>query len=535
MENVAIIVMLLFGIAFLGVLSHKYKFPFPIVLVLCGIVISLIPDLPVITLAPDVVFVVFLPPLLYFAAWRTSWHDFRAAIKPITYAAVGLVLFTTIIVAVVAHWLIPNMSWALAFLLGAIVAPPDAIAATAVTKNLGLSRGLLTLIEGESLVNDASALIAYRYAWAAVIAGNFIWWQAGLNFLLVAGVGIVIGLAIGFVMKFIHQKFITDPVIEVSLTFLTPYASYLLAEHFHVSGVLAVVATGLFLSFNSGQVLTHQSRLMADSMWDIVMFILNGLIFVLIGLQLRSVMDGIKDYPARELILYGLGISLIVIIVRFVWIIPPMIKNSLMGRKGNGLNTTKKENTQNLIIFGWAGMRGVVSMAAAMALPMIVSEQEAFHQRSLIIYLTFCVILTTLVLLGLTLPGLIRLLKVEPYSIVMEEYDVRTKVVSEAINYIEENLSLMPDELLHNIKSKYEVKYNRLQKTELPANYFGKGKTLATAVFNQYSQLQIELLNIERNKVQQMHRTGEASDEILRKIERELDLEEMRLRMEMYS
>jgi CPA1 family monovalent cation:H+ antiporter len=202
---------------------------------------------------------------------------------------------------------------------------------------------------------------------------------------------------------------------------------------------------------------------------------------------------------------------------------------------GRGILQRKSYDPRNLVVFGWAGMRGVVSMAAAMALPLTLADGTAFPHRSLIIYLTFCVILATLVLLGLTLPWIIRMLKLEPYSIVAEEYEIRTKVVTEAINYIEENLSLVPDELLHNIKSKYEVKYNRLQKTELPANYFGQGKTLSSDVFNQFSRLQIDVLNIERQHVQQMHRSGTASEEILRKIERELDIEETRLQMEMYG
>lgn len=532
MENITIIVILLFGITFLGVLSHKYKFPFPIVLVLCGVVISLVPGLPVITLAPDVVFLLFLPPLLYYAAWKTSWHDFRAAIRPISYAAVGLVLLTTLVVAVAAHWLIPGLGWPLAFLLGAIVSPPDAVAATAVTRGLGLNPGILSVLEGESLLNDASALIAYRYALTAIAAGNFIWWQAGLNFLFVAGLGIFIGLSIGYLMMLIHRRFICDPIIEVTLTFLTSYASYLLAEHFHVSGVLAVVTTGLYLSFYSGQIFSHQSRIMADAIWDVVMFILNGLIFILIGLQLRNVMAGIGDYPGSVLIGYGLAVSLVVIVTRFIWILPPLLWPSMLGR---GILQRKSYDPRNLVVFGWAGMRGVVSMAAAMALPLTLADGTAFPHRSLIIYLTFCVILATLVLLGLTLPWIIRMLKLEPYSIVAEEYEIRTKVVTEAINYIEENLSLVPDELLHNIKSKYEVKYNRLQKTELPANYFGQGKTLSSDVFNQFSRLQIDVLNIERQHVQQMHRSGTASEEILRKIERELDIEETRLQMEMYG
>lgn len=532
MENVAIIVALLFGITFLGILSNKYKFPFPIVLVLSGVGISLMPGLPIITLDPAIVFIIFLPPLLYAAAWNTSWHDFKASLRPITLAAIGLVLFTTALVAIAAYTLIPDISWPLAFLIGAIVSPPDALAATSVTKGLGLNPRLTAILEGESLLNDASGLIAYKYALAAIMAGNFILWQAGINFLLVSIAGIAIGLAIAYLMYIIHKKFICDPIIEVTLTFLTPFASYLFAEYFHCSGVLAVVSTGLYLSFRSGEMFTHQSRIMAYSVWEVVTFILNSLIFILIGLQLRSVMQGIDGYPISALALYGILISLVVIVVRFIWVVPAAMLPRFLSRR---IRTREQFDPRNMVVFGWAGMRGVVSMAAALALPLTLAGGAPFPHRNLVIFLTFCVILSTLVLLGLTLPWIIKKLKIPPHSMAAEEYEVRTHVVGTTIAHIEENLALLKGELLHNIKSKYEVKYNRLQKTDLPANYFGNGQTLAGNTFNEFSQLQIDLIGIERNTLGQLHRSGRASEEILRKIEKELDLEETRLQMEMYS
>ncbi|MGZ8511131.1 MAG: Na+/H+ antiporter [Chitinophagaceae bacterium] len=530
MENVSLIILLLFGITFLALFSNRYKFPFPIVLILSGVVISLIPGLPVIALDPEIVFVIFLPPILYAAAWNTSWQNFKISISPIARAAVGLVLFTTLMVAVAAHFLIPGLSWPMAFLIGAIVSPPDAVAATSVTKGLGLHPKLITVLEGESLVNDASGLIAYKYALAAIMAGNFVLWKAGLNFLLVVAAGIAIGLAIGYLLYFIHKKFVCDPVIEVTLTFLTPFASYLLAEQFHFSGVIAVVTTGLYLSFHSGQIFSHESRIMAYSVWEVVIFILNSLIFILLGLQLRGVMQGISDYPAGTLVLYGVVISLVVILVRFIWILPRVAVTSLRGRMlKDGVDP------RNIVIFSWAGMRGVVSMAAALALPLTLSDNTAFPFRHLIIYLTFCVILSTLVLLGLTLPWIIKKLKLPKYSIAAEEYEVRNYVATEMINHIEENLSLAHDTLLNNIKSKYEVKYNRLQKTDLPANYFGNGQTLGVNVFNEYTQLQIDMIAVERQTVERLHRQGKTNEEVLRKIEKELDLEETRLKMEMHQ
>ncbi len=532
MENVSLIVFLLFGITFLGLLSNRYNFPFPIVLILSGVAISLIPGLPVIALDPAIVFVIFLPPLLYGAAWNTSWHSFKSSIKPIARAAVGLVLFTTALVAVAAHALIPGLSWPMAFLIGAIVSPPDAVAATSLTKGLGLHPKLITILEGESLVNDASGLIAYKYALTAIMAGNFVLWQAGLNFLLVVAAGIAIGLAVGYILYLIHDKFVCDPIIEVTLTFLTPFASYLLAEHFHFSGVIAVVTTGLYLSFRSGKIFSHESRIMAYSVWAVVIFILNSLIFILLGLQLRSVIQGISDYPASTLALYGVVISAVVILVRFLWILPaamfPVFISKLVMEK-------ERFDSRNMIVFGWAGMRGVVSMAAALALPLTLNDGTPFPQRHLIIYLTFCVIVSTLVLLGFTLPWIIKKLNIPKHSIAAEEYEVRNFVATQMITHIEENLSLMEDTLLNNIKSKYEVKYNRLQKTELPANYFGDGRTLGASVFNEYTQLQIDMIAIERQTVENLHREGRSSEEILRKIEKELDLEETRLKLEIYQ
>ncbi|RYE26345.1 MAG: Na+/H+ antiporter [Sphingobacteriales bacterium] len=530
MENVSVIVFLLFAVTFLAVLSNKYKFPFSIILVLCGVAISLIPSLPTIQLNPNIVFLVFLPPMLYEAAWNTSWHDFKSSVRPIAFAAVGLVLFTTTMVAVAAHLLIPDITWPVAFLLGAIVSPPDAVAAISITKGLGLPPKVIAILEGESLLNDASGLIAYKYALIAITAGNFMFWEAGLNFVIIAVLGAALGLGVGYIMYFVHKKFICNPVIEVTLTFLTPFAAYLLAERFHVSGVLAVVTTGLYLSFRSNIIFNHQSRIMAYSVWEVVTFILNGLIFIFIGLQLSSVVKGIGDYKISELALYGFVISLVVIIVRFVWILPAALLPNWLSKR---LKEKEAFDPRNLLVFGWSGMRGVVSMAAALAIPLTMADGSAFPHRDLVIFLTFCVIFSTLVILGLTLPWVVRRLKIEPHSLVAEEYTVRTEVVQKVITHIEENLSLIPDELLNNIKSKYEVKYNRLQKTDLPSNYFGGGKVLSGNIFNEFSKMQIDLISVERDTLQTMHRFGQASEEIIRKIERELDLEEVRLQMEM--
>jgi CPA1 family monovalent cation:H+ antiporter len=530
MENVAIIVLLLFGVAFMGMISNRYRFPVAVVWVLSGLLISFIPQLPLIELSPEVVFLMFLPPLLYSSAWNTSWHDFKANLRPIGLAAIGLVLVTTFLVALAAYYCIPGIGWPEALLIGAIVSPPDAVAATSITKGLGLNPRLITILEGESLVNDASGLVAYKYALIAVSAGNFILWKAGLNFVVIAVAGIAIGLAIGYIMYVVHRRFVNDPVLDTTLTFLTPFASYLLAESFHFSGVLAVVSTGLYLSYQSAHIFTHQSRIMAYAVWRVVIYILNGLVFVLIGLQLRHVVQGISsEYSVKELLLYGAIISLAVILVRFIWILPAIILPRVFGKLLCGKMVL---DGRNWTIFGWAGMRGVVSMAAALAMPIALTDGRVFEHRNLIIYLTFCVILSTLVVLGLSLPWLIRKLKIDPYSMAEEEYRIRTEVVNASIQHIEENLALLNDELLNNIKSKYEVKYVRLQKTDLPSGYFGGEVKSPDTVFKEFTKLQLDMLEVERQSLNQLHRSGSANEEVLRKIEFELDLEETRLKMD---
>jgi monovalent cation/hydrogen antiporter len=337
------------------------------------------------------------------------------------------------------------------FLIGAIVSPPDAVAATSVTKGLGLHPRTITILEGESLVNDASGLVAYKYALTAITAGNFVAWEAGLNFLMIAAAGILIGLLIGYGMYLFHKKFVCDPVIEVTLTLLTPFASYLLAEQFHFSGVLAVVTTGLYLSFRSAEILSHQSRIMAYSVWEVLVYILNGLVFVLIGLQLRNVMNGISDYPLWSLAVYAFVISIVVILVRFIWVVPGSVMSRMLSKR---IRETEVFDIRQMLIVGWAGMRGVVSMAAALAIPIVLPDGNAFPHRNLVIYITFCVILSTLVLLGFTLPWVVRKLKIKPHSFAAEEYEIRTAVVANTITHIEENLSLIHDDLLRNIKSK---------------------------------------------------------------------------------
>jgi Na+/H+ antiporter len=524
MSDVAIVVILLTIVTALAELTDRIKIPYPILLVLAGIAIGFVPGLPAVTLEPDLVFLIFLPPILYAAAWQTSWPDFQSAIRPISLLAVGCVLFTTTMVALVAHEFIPGFGWAEAFALGAIISPPDAVAATAATKGLGLPKRIITILEGESLVNDATGLIAYRYAVVAAGTGTFVWWLASANFMYTAGLGIVIGLAMGQVFYYIHKLTPDNSTNDTTLTFIAPYASYLTAEQFHASGVLSVVVMGVFLSPKSSEVFSHQARLQAYFVWDTVIFILNGLIFILIGLQLPVVISNIGAGSMWMMIGHGALISAVVIILRIIWVfpaalIPRALFKSIRKREPN---YTPRYTT----IIAWSGMRGVVSLAAALALPLVINDKP-FPNRDEIIFITFCVIFSTLVLQGLTLPTLIKWLGVKADGAPeREEHDARLKLASSVIEHIESNYSLaLSDSVLNQVKSKYEIRIQRM---------VGEPGTrrMSEEELTEFHRIQKELVISERKFLLDLRRNRQISDEVLRKLEYELDLEEERLVLE---
>jgi monovalent cation/hydrogen antiporter len=527
MQNIEIIIILLTITSFLAVIADKTRFPFPILLILVGVLFSQVPWIPPITLAPELVFFIFLPPLLHFSAWDVPWADFKANLRPIGLAGVGLVFFTTALVAWAAHQWVPGLGWPEAFVLGAIVSPPDAVAAAAATQGLGLHKRIRVILEGESLVNDASGLIAYKYAVAAVVTGAFSLWQATGQFLVVAGGGVAIGLCLGYLLAWVHRNWTEEPKVEVVLSLLTPYFAYLIAENLHVSGVLAVVTNGLFLAMRAPQIYSSQSRLQGRAVWETVNFILNSLVFLLIGLQLKHIVTDLDTtYPLGQLWVYGLVVSLATIFVRFLWVYPAAYLPRLLSRR---IREREYFRHANVVIFSWAGMRGVVSMAAAFALPLTIVGGQAFPNRALITFLTFCVVLITLVLQGLTLPWLIKLLGVKPYSSAEEELTARLALINSSIIYIEENLSYgrMSEQVLGQIKNKYEIKINRLR--ALHSQAVPDGPESPIEVFNQFVQVQVELLAVERGFLQTMRKNREADEGVLRQLEHELDLEEARL------
>jgi CPA1 family monovalent cation:H+ antiporter len=411
-----LIVVLLAVVVGLGVLAQWCRVPYPILLVLGGLVLSLQPWAPRYELPPEVVFLAFLPPLLYAAAFNTEWPAFRRQLRAISLLAVGLVLFTTAAVAVACrYWF--DFPWAVGFLLGAIVSPPDAVAATAVTRRIRVPRIVVTILEGESLVNDASALVAYRVAVAAVASGAFVWWEAGYQFVLVGVGGVALGVVGATLVirlhRWLNRTRLADAKLTIAITLLTPYAVYLPAEHLHVSGVLAVVTAGLWVGWRCERVFDHEQYLEARAVWEMMEFLLNGVIFILIGFQLPLVLEGLGGTVSLSRLILGAAvISGVVIVTRIAWVfpgayLPRWIDRAFLGRRD------PYPPWQSVAVVGWTGMRGVVSLAAAMAVPTEMASGKEFPHRDLILFLTFGVIFATLVGQGLTLPLLIRALGVD--------------------------------------------------------------------------------------------------------------------------
>ena len=522
MHTVEIVILLLAVVTALAEITDKIKIPYPILLVLAGIAIGLIPGLPHVELQPEIVFLLFLPPVLYSAAWATSWPDFKAAKRPISLLAIGCVIFSTCAVAWIAHAFIPGFGWAEAFVLGAIISPPDAVAATAATKGLPVPRRVITVLEGESLVNDATGLIAYKYAVAAVVSGSFILWEAGLQFFWVAGAGIGVGLIVGQLFLWIHKITPNNATTDTTLTFLTPFVAYLVAEEIHVSGVLAVVSAGLFLAWYSSEIFSQQTRLQAQGTWNTILFVLNGIIFILIGLQLPRILETTGGASFSELLLYGGIVSAAVIVGRIIWVFPGAYIPRWLSKR---IRETEPETNIKLVtIVAWSGMRGIVSLAAALALPLTINGTDPFPNRSLIIFITFCVIFSTLVVQGLTLPSLIRWLGISKGDKEhQEEHDTRLLIASSVIEHIEENYSLLPDDILNQIKTKYEIRIQRLRKES------GVSRKLNDEQIHEFHRIQQELLDKERKFLITMRNESKISLEVLRRLEYELDLEETRL------
>src|SRR5882724_4277346 len=376
----------------LGWVARHFKFPYPIALVIGGAALGFVPRLPQLHFDPQFLLVLVLPPILYQAALLTSWHEFKANIRPIGLLAIGLVIATTLAVGATLKLLIPDIPWSAAFVLGAIVSPPDAAAATSILSRLNIPRNVVTVLEGESLVNDATGLVIYKFAVAAVLTGVFSLWQASLEFVAVAGGGILIGFLMGQFFVVVH-KYLGDAFIEVLTTLAVPYVAYIAAESLHVSGVLAVVAAGIVRGRYAPEIVSAEMRIIARSVWNLLIFMINSLVFILIGWQLSAIVGRLTDYTVAQLFYYGTFVSAVAIVVRFAWIYPatylPLLFKTARGER------VPAPQEGEVFIMSWCGMRGIVSLAAALALPRELEDGSPFPERDLIIFLTFVVIAVT--------------------------------------------------------------------------------------------------------------------------------------------
>jgi len=512
----------------LVVIANKLKLAYPIVLVLGGLVLSFTNAFSHVTIDPEWVFFIFLPPLLYEAAWQVSWKEFWKWRRVITSFAFPIVILTSTVVAFISSAFIPGFTLALGFLLGGIISPPDAVSATTIMRQVNVPKSLLSIIQGESLLNDASSLIVFRFALAAVITGQFHFGEATGSFFLVIIMGSLIGLAVAGIFYFIHRIFGKTSDIEIALTLLTPYCMYYAAEHFHFSGVLAVVSGGLLLSGKRQSMLNYKSRIEGINVWTNLVFVLNGLIFLLIGLQMPSIINQLGEISLARAIWYGLVISVVLIITRLLCTFGAVLFTKFM----SNFITVADANPgwKSPLISGWAGMRGVVSLAAALSIPLVVSGGQPFPYRNLILFITFIVILVTLVFQGLTLPWVIRKVKLEDkYATIPErqqELIIQKKIALASFNYIQENYGdgELENEHLHNLRSRLQIELNFFrQDIEGLVNDTDNS-------FWKFLQIYLELLEEQRKLLYAMNTRAEFDEELIRKYLALIDLEELKVR-----
>ncbi len=521
-ENDLVLLALLVSIAVLLVAASFIRVPYPILLVLGGLALGFVPGLPEFELPPELVLVAFLPPLLYSAAFFTPLRELRANVGPISVLATGVVLATTVGVAVVAHD-VADLPWAAAFALGAIVAPTDPLAATTIARRFGVSRRVVGIVEGESLINDGTALVLYRFAVAAVVTGAFSIWKAGLVFVLSVVGGVAIGLGVGFVVRMVRRRLDHSPT-EIALALMTGYLAYLPAEALEVSGVLAAVTVGVYMGWYTPELTTAQTRLQGQAVWEIVTFVLNSILFALIGFQLPTILDDLDDYTTAQLVGYGALIAAAVVVIRFACVFAAATGARLFpGMQVTDLSRIWKPVT----LVGWMGMRGAVSLAAALALPLETDAGDPFPGRSLIIFLAFCVILVTLVLQGLSLPALIRKLGAEVGDEdAYEESKARLLAAEAAIARIEELVGedWVYDDSAERLRGLYEFRRRRFGSRFDEEDDSGiEARSVA------YQRLRRELLAAERQALVQLQREGRISGEAARRVLRDLDLEDTRL------
>ena len=528
MHYAIIFVFLLTFVFGLGLLARRLSTPYPILFVIGGLFISFVPDLPRLQLDPDFIFFIFLPPLLYIQAFNTSWRDFRRELRPITLLAIGLVFVTTVTIAFVAHWLIPEFPLAAGFVLGAIISPPDAIAASAIAQRLGLPRRVVTILEGESLVNDSTSLVIFKISLMAVaaqgqpIVGNI--WLPGA-FVFVSVGGIAVGYLIGHIINWVRVQVMGDGAeIVLTISIFTPFASYLAGEYLHVSSVLAVVTTGIYLGWKAPEAITSGVRLQIVAFWAMIIYLLNGFIFVLIGLQLPVIVAGIAGYSLSQIFLYAFVINVVCIFVRIGWIFPGAYIPYYISSYVRKCEPTP--DWRQIFIISWSGMRGIVSLAAALSL----QGYQHFPSVHLVQFLAFSVILTSLVFQGLTLPPLIRYFGVgDDGSAAREEFEARRYLSETVLKKIEEvrGEEKFPKSALDTIEEFYRERDLAL-KDDL-ADQLGWSAHRHHMLSSR--RLRRMMIATQRRALVNMRQSDLIGDDVLHKIEHELDLDEARYKI----
>jgi Na+/H+ antiporter len=529
-HNLLLILFLFFMMALLFMLSQRLKISYPIFLVIGGLAISFIPGVPSINVNPDLVFLIFLPPLLFEAAWYSSWNQLWKMKRSILILGFGLVLVTSVAVAYFSVGLIPGFTLTLGFLLGGIISPPDAVAAASVLKGMDVPKKALTILEGESLVNDAASLTVFRFATAAVLTGQFLVRKATVDFLVLSVMGVLSGLVIAFIMYWILRFLVGSSSITTPMTLIAPYLMYTVAEEFQWSGVLAVVSGGLFLSSRSSRFLNYHTRLQTREVWATIGFLLNGFVFILIGLELPVIMSGLEGYSLTEAIRYALLTSAMVIVIRIVLVYVASFLPRMLSRR-----IRKKEKNPGLklpFIIGWAGMRGVVSLASALAIPLTLADGVSpFPHRNLILFITFVVILVTLVFQGLTLPLFIRWLKVKEVEDYVPENKqieaIRQELGESAIDYLDQNYAYEMEQYstIARIRDQISLSMTAIDDAEKTPDV-----KLQTSLKALNRKIMLELVSLRRERLKHMAQRKQFDDQVLRALESNLDLEEARLR-----
>jgi Na+/H+ antiporter len=507
------------GVSLLLVLAYFTRIPYPILLVLGCAGIGFVPGIPRLQLAPDLVLLILLPPLLYAAAFFSSLRDLQRNLRPIALLSIGLVVFTTVAVAAIAHAMI-GLSWETAFVLGAVVSPTDPVAATAIGRRVGAPRRVITVVEGESLVNDSTALIAYKFAVAAAVSGSFSVAAAGGRFVLNAVVGIAIGIAVGWLIAQIRTR-IEDPPTEITLSIVTPYFAYLPAEALGVSAVLAAVTAGIWLGWRSPRIISASTRIQAYAVWEVLTFLLNAALFTLVGLALPTVLDNLHGRSAGALATDALIVLAAVIVLRFLWVFPTSFVPRMLSRRIRERDPYPR--WQQLSIAAWMGMRGAVSLAAALAVPTSVQD------RDVIIFFTYAVILGTLVLQGLSLPFVIRALRIgDDGKDAYKESKARMKAAEAAVSRLDvlRDEDWVREETADRVRQLYDYRRRRF------ASRFAEDGT-ESGEFEErsvaYQRLLHEVLVAQRDAIVEMRNAGRITDDVMHRIERDLDLEESRL------